>query len=74
MSLSLRIFIAYFLLIGFSTWIVMQNITTELIPAMRQSLEEALVDSAYLMRRPWSSFPTHRSICALFSRLFLQLF
>lgn len=27
----------------------MQNITTELIPAMRQSLEEALVDSAYLM-------------------------
>jgi len=48
-SLSLRIFIAYFLLIGFSTWIVMQNITTELIPAMRQSLEEALVDSAYMM-------------------------
>ena len=27
----------------------MQNITTELIPAMRQSLEEALVDSAYMM-------------------------
>ena len=49
MSLSLRIFISYFLLIGLSTWIVMQNITTELIPAMRQSLEEALVDSAYLM-------------------------
>lgn len=49
MSLSLRIFFSYFLLIGLSTWIVMQNITTELIPAMRQSLEEALVDSAYLM-------------------------
>lgn len=49
MSLSLRIFFAYFLLIGLSTWIVMQNITTELVPAMRQSLEEALVDTAYLM-------------------------
>jgi len=49
MSLSLRIFFAYFLLIGLSTWIVMQNITTELVPAMRQSLEEALGDTAYLM-------------------------
>lgn len=49
MNLSLRIFFAYFLLISFSTWIVMQNITTELIPAMRQTLEEALVDTAYIM-------------------------
>ncbi|MDH5649864.1 MAG: two-component system sensor histidine kinase CreC, partial [Gammaproteobacteria bacterium] len=49
MSLSLRLFIAYFLLMGLSVWFILQSVTTELIPGMRQSLEEVLVDTANLL-------------------------
>ncbi len=49
MSLSLRLFIAYFLLMGLSIWFILQAVTTELIPGMRQSLEEVLVDTANLL-------------------------
>ncbi len=49
MSLSLRIFLAYFLLLGLSITVIMQNITSELVPGMRQSLEEVLVDTANLL-------------------------
>ena len=40
----------------------MQNITTELIPAMRQSLEEALVDTAYMMAETVKRVLDHLSI------------
>lgn len=49
MSLSVRIFLAYFVLLALSITVVMQNITSELVPGMRQSLEEVLVDTANLL-------------------------
>lgn len=49
MSLSVRIFFAYFILLALSITVVMQNITSELVPGMRQSLEEVLVDTANLL-------------------------
>ncbi|MCU7916548.1 MAG: two-component system sensor histidine kinase CreC [Candidatus Thiodiazotropha sp. (ex Gloverina cf. vestifex)] len=49
MNLSVRIFLGYFLLIGFAVWFVMRTFTAELVPGMRQSLEEVLVDTANLV-------------------------
>ena len=49
MNLSARIFLAYFILLRLSITVIMQNITSELIPGMRQSLEEVLVDTANLL-------------------------
>lgn len=48
-SLSVRIFLAYFILLALSIIVVMQNITSELVPGMRQSLEEVLVDTSNLL-------------------------
>lgn len=49
MSLSQRIFIAYLILLAISIFVIMQNITSELVPGMRQSLEEVLVDTSNLL-------------------------
>ncbi|MEN8170364.1 MAG: two-component system sensor histidine kinase CreC [Pseudomonadota bacterium] len=49
MNLSVRIFLGYFLLLGFAVWFVMRTFTAELVPGMRQSLEEVLVDSGNLL-------------------------
>ncbi len=49
MNLSVRIFLAYFLLLGFAIWFVMRSFSAELLPGMRQSLEETLVDTANLL-------------------------
>jgi two-component system, OmpR family, sensor histidine kinase CreC len=49
MNLSVRIFLAYFLLLGFAIWFVMRSFSAELVPGMRQSLEETLVDTANLL-------------------------
>ncbi|MDH5178673.1 MAG: two-component system sensor histidine kinase CreC [Gammaproteobacteria bacterium] len=49
MSLSLRILLAYVVLTGLSILYLMQSVTTELVPGMRQSLEEVLVDTANLL-------------------------
>lgn len=49
MNLSVRIFLAYFLLLGFAIWFVMRSFSAELVPGMRQSLEEVLVDTANLV-------------------------
>jgi two-component system sensor histidine kinase CreC len=48
-NLSVRIFLAYFLLLGFAIWFVMRSFSAELVPGMRQSLEETLVDTANLL-------------------------
>jgi two-component system sensor histidine kinase CreC len=48
-KLSVRIFLAYFLLLGFAIWLVMRSFSAELVPGMRQSLEEVLVDTANLL-------------------------
>ena len=49
MNLSVRIFLAYFALVGIAVWFVMQSFNAELVPGMRQSLEEVLVDTANLL-------------------------
>ena len=48
-NLSVRIFIGFFVLTGFAIWLAMRSFTAELVPGMRQSMEEMLVDSANLM-------------------------
>jgi len=47
--LSLRFFLAYFLLLGVAVGFVMQSFSEELVPGMRQSLEEVLIDTANLL-------------------------
>jgi two-component system sensor histidine kinase CreC len=46
---SARIFLAYFALLGIALWFVMRSFSQELVPGMRQSLEETLNDTANLM-------------------------
>jgi two-component system sensor histidine kinase CreC len=48
-KLSVRIFLAYFALLGVAIWFVMRSFSAELVPGMRQSLEEVLVDTANLL-------------------------
>lgn len=48
-NLSVRLFLGYFLLAGIAIGIVVRTFTAELVPGMRQSLEEVLVDTANLM-------------------------
>ncbi len=49
MRFSLRIFLVYFVLLAVAGWFIMQNFSRELLPGMRQSLEETLVDTAHLL-------------------------
>ncbi len=49
MRFSARIFLAYFALLGVALWFVMRSFSQELVPGMRQSLEEMLNDTANLM-------------------------
>jgi len=48
-NLSVRLFLGYFLLAGIAIGFVVRTFTAELVPGMRQSLEEVLVDTANLM-------------------------
>ena len=49
MSFSLRIFLGFILLVVVAVLISLQNINKELVPGMRQSLEEVLIDTANLL-------------------------
>ena len=49
MKFGYRLFIGYFLLIVLAGWLFFREYSAELVPGMRQSLEEALVDSANLL-------------------------
>lgn len=49
MKLSLRIFLVYFLLVGVGLFTFFSNATRQLHPILRQSAENALVDSANLL-------------------------
>ncbi len=49
MQVSIRIFLGYFVLLGIAIRIVMRSFSQELVPGMRQSLEEMLVDTANLL-------------------------
>ena len=49
MTLSVRIFLGYFLLVGLAIAFVINSFNKELVPGMRQSLEEVLVDTANVL-------------------------
>ena len=49
MNLSVRIFLGYFILVGIATAFAINSFNKELVPGMRQSLEEVLVDTANLL-------------------------
>ena len=49
MTLTLRIFLAYFLLVGTGLLLTLYNTYSELRPVVRQTSEEALVDTANLL-------------------------
>ncbi len=49
MSFSARLFLAVLLLVAAALWISIANIRDELVPGMRQSLEEVLVDTSNLL-------------------------
>lgn len=48
-SLTLRIFIVYAVFVGLSGWFVLRTVLSEIKPAVRQSTEETLVDTANLL-------------------------
>ena len=49
LSLTLRIFVVYALFVGIAGWFVLRTVLSEIKPAVRQSTEETLVDTANLL-------------------------
>jgi two-component system sensor histidine kinase CreC len=49
MSLRARLFLAYLLIVSAAAWFVFDHVIPALTPAVRQSTEEALVDTAHLI-------------------------
>jgi len=49
MSLGARIFLGYFLIVGLGVYFLMNSFMNELRPGVRQSMEDALVDTANLL-------------------------
>src|SRR5262249_43076457 len=49
LSLTLRIFVVYALFVGLAGWFVLRTVLSEIKPAVRQSTEETLVDTANLL-------------------------
>jgi two-component system sensor histidine kinase CreC len=49
MSLNLRIFLAYFLIVGVAAYLLLNVFMSELKPGMRQSTEDTLVDMSNLL-------------------------
>ena len=49
MSFSVRIFLGLLLLVAAALWVSLENFNRELVPGMRRSLEEVLVDTANLL-------------------------
>jgi two-component system sensor histidine kinase CreC len=49
MRLSLRIFLGYFLIVGFAAWLVMHVFVGEIKPGVRQAMEDTLVDTANVL-------------------------
>jgi len=46
---SVRIFLGFLLLVAAALWVSLENFRQELVPGMRQSLEEVLIDTANLL-------------------------
>lgn len=49
MSISFRLLLGYFLIVGLAAWFVLNTFSEEVKPGVRQTMEETLVDSAYLL-------------------------
>lgn len=49
MSLSLRIFLVYLVFVGLASYFILKAVVEEIKPAVRQSTEETLVDTANLL-------------------------
>ncbi|MHA6198563.1 two-component system sensor histidine kinase CreC [Pseudomonas wadenswilerensis] len=49
MRLGIRIFLVYFLFVGLTAWFVLNTVREQVRPAVRQSTEETLVDTANLL-------------------------
>jgi two-component system, OmpR family, sensor histidine kinase CreC len=49
MSFSFRIFLGYFVILGFASYLFFSSLIDEVKPAFRQSTEESLVDTANLL-------------------------
>lgn len=49
MTLSMRIFLGYFVVVGLGTFFVMNTLMEELKPGVRQSMEDTLIDTANLL-------------------------
>ncbi|MDR2875185.1 MAG: two-component system sensor histidine kinase CreC [Methylobacillus sp.] len=49
MSISLRLLLGYFLIVGLAAWFVLNSFVQEVKPGVRQTMEESLVDTANLL-------------------------
>ncbi|MDR2092348.1 MAG: two-component system sensor histidine kinase CreC [Azoarcus sp.] len=49
MNISVRFFLGYFLALGLAGWFVLNVVTDEISPGLRQAREETQVDTAYLL-------------------------
>lgn len=49
MNISVRLFIGYFLVVGLAAWFVLNIVTHETEPGIRQATEETLVDTAHVL-------------------------
>jgi two-component system sensor histidine kinase CreC len=49
MSISLRLLLGYFLIVGLAAWFVLNSFMQEVKPGVRQTMEETLVDTAHLL-------------------------
>jgi two-component system sensor histidine kinase CreC len=48
-NISVRLFLGYFLVVGISAWFVLDIVTQEVEPGLRQATEETLVDAAHVL-------------------------
>jgi two-component system sensor histidine kinase CreC len=49
MNISVRLFLGYFLVVGLTAWFVLDIVTEEVEPGLRQATEETLVDAAHVL-------------------------
>lgn len=49
MNISVRLFFGYFLVVGLAAWFVLNIVTRETEPGIRQATEETLVDTAHVL-------------------------
>ncbi|MDR3213936.1 MAG: two-component system sensor histidine kinase CreC [Azoarcus sp.] len=49
MNISVRFFLGYFFVLGLTAWFVLNTVTNEISPGLRQAREETQVDTAFLL-------------------------